>query len=357
MTLREYSTRLGNISDEQLQMALDRLDMGDLIRAEPISFGLFGQNLFITSTKGEFVLRGVPHYDWQFPTEKFFVEQLHRMTKAPVPYPYLYETATDIFGWSFVLMPRMRGLQIADHKIVSGLTWQDRQGIARALAKMLAEIQTLSWDYAGKYDSTTGKVQPTEQDYREWIVKRIRELLLIAHHTNGNTPTSDLVWAESIIASGSHVLHTPYQPCIVLEDYKEANTVVEHTENGWTVSGIFDLMTAHFGDGEADLARQVGTYLRENPTLADEFVQTDIQCKPIQVGFIERQQLYMLYDSVLIWAFWQEHAGGLPENKTLTFEQWANPFIAYWRKFKNIRTYNAAIIGSSFPSFKLIPLK
>ena len=100
-------------------------------------------------------------------------------------------------------------------------------------------------------------------------------------------------------------------------------------------------MTAHFGDGEADLSRQVGAYLRENPALADEFAQTYIQCKPIQIGFIERQQLYMLYDSILIWAFWQEHAGGLPEDKTLAFEQWATPFINYWDKFRNAQTWNA----------------
>jgi len=338
MTRREYSKRLGTISDQQLRMALHGFDLGDLVRAEPIPFGLFGQNLFISSTRGEFVLRGVPHYDWQFPTEKFFVEQLHRMTKAPVPYPYLYEAATDIFGWSFVLMPRMPGLQIADQKVVSSLTWQDRQGIAHALAKMLAEIQTLSWDYAGKYDAATGTVQPMEQDYREWIVRRIRELLQVAQNANGNTRTSDVEWAESIIANASDALQIPYQPCIVLEDYKEANTVVEPTEEGWRVSGIFDLMTAHFGDGEADLSRQVGTYLREHPGLADEFVNTYTQCRPIQLGFIERQGLYMLYDSALIWAFWQEHAGGLPEDKTLTFEQWANPFIVYWEKFKDMQT-------------------
>ncbi len=168
MTPKEYSKRLGTISDQQLQMALHRFDLGDLIRAEPVSFGLFGQNLFITSTKGEFVLRGAPHYDWQFPTEKVFVEQLHKMTKTPVPYPYLYETAINIFGWSFVLMPRMPGLQIPDNKVVSNLMWQDRKSIARALAKMLTEIQTLSWDYAGRYDATTGKVQPMEdRDYDE----------------------------------------------------------------------------------------------------------------------------------------------------------------------------------------------
>ena len=73
MTVREYSKRLGNISDEQLQSALNYFDLGKFLHAEPIPFGLFGQNLFVTSTVGDFVLRGVPHYDWQFPTEKFLL--------------------------------------------------------------------------------------------------------------------------------------------------------------------------------------------------------------------------------------------------------------------------------------------
>jgi NAD(P)-dependent dehydrogenase (short-subunit alcohol dehydrogenase family) len=97
-------------------------------------------------------------------------------------------------------------------------------------------------------------------------------------------------------------------------------------------SGVFDFMTAHFGDGEADLARQVGTYLRESPELADEFVQAYSDHKIVQPGFGKRQQLYMLYDSLLIWTFWQAHAGGLPENKTLNLEQWAGPFVTYWGK-------------------------
>jgi hypothetical protein len=41
----------------------------------------------------------------------------------------------------------------------------------------------------------------------------------------------------------------------------------------------------------------------------------------------------MLYDSLLIWTFWQAQAGGLPENKTLNLEQWAGPFVAYWENF------------------------
>src|ERR1051325_606338 len=144
MSIREYSKRLGTISDEQLQRALGHFDLGTFLYAEPIPFGLFGQNLFLTSTAGEFVLRGVPHYDWQFGTEKFFIEQLHEKTRVPVPHPYLLNPSTEIFGWPFVIMPKLSGLQLADPQIVSNLSMDERRAIAQALAAMLIEIQTLT---------------------------------------------------------------------------------------------------------------------------------------------------------------------------------------------------------------------
>ena len=334
MTIREYSQRLGNISDEQLQGALGYFDLGELLHAEPIPFGLFGQNLFVTSTVGEFVLRGVPHYDWQFPTEMFFTEQLHTKTRVPVPYPYRFNPSTEIFGWAFVIMPKMPGLQLADSQVVACLSMDERRGVARALAAMLIEIQTLTWGFSGRYNAANQMIEPMQQDYRSWIVQRIRELITQAQSYNDNTPATDAAWVENIIERTSHACLTPYQPCLVLEDYKEPNVVVTQDEAEWQVSGVFDFMTAHFGDGEADLARQVGTYLRETPELADEFVQVYLQGKVVQPGFSERQQLYMLYDSLIIWSFWQGHAGGLPEDKTLTLEQWAGPFVAYWEKYK-----------------------
>jgi len=84
----EYSKHLGLLSPGQFQAALDRFGLGNFLHAEPISFGLFGQNVFLTSTEGEFVLRGRPHFPWQFPTEQFFARQLHDRTKVPVPWPY-----------------------------------------------------------------------------------------------------------------------------------------------------------------------------------------------------------------------------------------------------------------------------
>jgi hygromycin-B 7''-O-kinase len=109
MAAREYSRRLGSIDDGQFRSALERFGLGEFVRAEPVAGGLFGQNVFVASTTGEYVLRGAPHYDWQLPAERFFARLLHERTRAPVPWPYLLDPGDDIFGWSYAVMPRMPG--------------------------------------------------------------------------------------------------------------------------------------------------------------------------------------------------------------------------------------------------------
>ena|GEM_PF-5010758 len=130
-TAREYSKRLGVLSQRQFQAALDRFDLGELVRAEPIPFGNFGQNVFLTSSEGEYVLRGVPHYPWQFLKERFFTQLLHERTPVPVPWPYMLDSSDDIFGWSYVIMPRMPGLQLIDPDVRRTLGAGDRHGIYR----------------------------------------------------------------------------------------------------------------------------------------------------------------------------------------------------------------------------------
>lgn len=48
----ETSKRLGPISRDQLSRALARFELGDLLTVEPVPFGLFGQNLFVSSSVG-----------------------------------------------------------------------------------------------------------------------------------------------------------------------------------------------------------------------------------------------------------------------------------------------------------------
>jgi len=330
-----YSKRLGAISPDQFQAALERLGLGDFVRAEPISSGLFGQNVFVTSTEGKFVLRGAPHYPWQFPTEQFFVEQMHQRTQVPVPYPYILERSEDIFGWSFAVMPRLEGVALMDEAVATGLTAEDRPAISRAMAQALVEMQSLTWDRAGKYDPETGSVQAFEGGYWAWVVERIRTKMSESVRYNDHTTDSDVRWAESVIAEAIPVFDSPYRPCVVHADYGEHNVVVMH-KDGWQVGGVFDWMTAHFGDGAADLSLSVTMYLGREPALADTFVQAYLEHKPARSGFVELQQVYMLNLKLSFWEYWQREKGRLPQDETgtLAFEQWAGPSVTYWEKYR-----------------------
>ncbi len=332
--VQEYTKRLGIIEPAQFQAALDRFDLGAFVAATPIPFGLFGQNVFVTSTRGEWVLRGCPHYDWQFPTEQFFAQLIHEQTHVPVPYPYLVDPETDIFGWSYVWMPRMPGIQLADETLVSQLSGDDRVGLARAMARTLAELHAIHSEYAGTYDYQTHRIRPFANDYREMIVENIRDLLATSESYNANTTVLDVAWVEQVIGDNQEAMHKPWTISLVLRDFKEANMVAQQHQGKWQISGVFDLMEAHFGDGESDLVRQVGHYLRTAPTYAGEFIQEYLRLRPVSNGFVERQQLYMLYDSLIIWSYFQRTEGGLPENKALSLKEWASPFVNYWKMFQ-----------------------
>jgi len=108
---------------------------------------------------------------------------------------------------------------------------------------------------------------PTHVPYNERVKAVIRNNLLRAQVYNAATTTAeDLRWVEDLIGDAQEALNEDFEPCMVMEDYKEGNLVVMQQEGRWQVSGIFDLMEAHFGDGEADLSRPIAEYLNEvNP--------------------------------------------------------------------------------------------
>jgi aminoglycoside phosphotransferase (APT) family kinase protein len=163
MNTQWYSPRLGSLSERQFQAALDRFQLGRLISAEPVRFGNMGQHVFLTSTQGNVVLRGAPLDAAQFACERWFMQQLHEYISVPVPWPYLRDRRRDIFGWDYILMPRLPGRSLADQQAKQGLPQEARQSIARALGETLAELHRLTWPCVGDYDLARDDIKPLER--------------------------------------------------------------------------------------------------------------------------------------------------------------------------------------------------
>jgi hygromycin-B 7''-O-kinase len=328
MNTRWYSPRLGRLSERQFQAALDRFQLGRLISAEPVRFGNMGQHVFLTSTQGSFVLRGAPFDTRQFPCERWFMQQVHEHTPAPIPWPYLLDRRSDIFGWNYILMPRLPGLSLADQEAKRHLSPEARQSIARALGVTLAELHTLTWPCVGDYDLARNGIKPLEQSYAEHVLARVREVLATCIRATARTTPADISWVEEVIAQEQDALHEPFGPCFVHGDYQETNVLVQGSGEQWQVSGVFDMYPG-FKDPESDLSRPLAAYLDERPPLAQEFLRAYSKHRPPRPGFEKRFPLYMLLERMSMWewaqrekrTWWDEH---------LTLREWVEPFtLAY----------------------------
>ncbi|HYD10403.1 MAG TPA: phosphotransferase [Acidimicrobiales bacterium] len=100
-----YGT-LGELSDAQLQAALDRFGLGRLVSAEAFTDGLFGKNVGIVADSGRWVLRGHPwpaHSDEQFRRERFWAASTRAHCDVPVPWPFHIEDDESLLGWPYQL--------------------------------------------------------------------------------------------------------------------------------------------------------------------------------------------------------------------------------------------------------------
>jgi hygromycin-B 7''-O-kinase len=326
MHTRWYSPRLGRLSEQQFQAALDRFQLGQLISAEPIRFGNMGQQVFLTSTQGNFVLRGAPFDATQFPCERWFMQQLHEHTRVPVPWPYLLDRQRDIFGWNYILMPRLPGLSLADQQAKQSLSPQARQSIARALGETLAELHSLTWPCVGDYDLARDGIKPLEQDSADDLLAHMHRALASGIRATAHTTPADVEWVEAVIAQAQDALHEPFQPCCVHGDYQESNVLVEESDGQWRVSGVFDLYPG-FADPESDLSRPLAAYLNERPALAQEFFRAYSQRRSLRAGWRERFPLYMLCERLAMWE-WAQREKRIWWDERLTLREWAEPFTS-----------------------------
>ena len=322
----DYGHRLGRLTGAQLQAAVNQFDLGRLVSAAPIPGGQFGQNVHLETDSGRWILRGCPHYDWQFPKERYFAHQIATRSGIPAPWPYLIESSRDLFGWSYALMPCLPGLQLSDPAVRERLTPSEEVSIAQGLATGLAGLHKLAWPHAGTYALEEYDVVPYAVSHRERVLGEIDYLVSQCVRLD-SLAGPDQRWLRRIVEHNGAALDVPFEPTLVHHDFTEANVVMSRGRTSWSVSGVFDLMEAYVGDPEEDLVRPLFIYVSRKPGLAADFLRAYVAHRPLRDDSARRLRLYMLRDCLLIWEFGhrfgKEQVARAPD-----FRTWAVPKVS-----------------------------
>jgi aminoglycoside phosphotransferase (APT) family kinase protein len=301
---KPISERLGVIERGQLQSALDVFDLGNLLDVERASEGLFGQNLFLevdsAGVRERWVFRGAPHWPHQFSREKYFVEIVHRVTRAPVPWPFHVDRDPSLFGWSYALMPRLPG---TPPSVLRDRVGEDeRREVARQIAAGLAEMHGAFTDEFGEYDPGRDAIAQ-ESSYEAWWMRSVERYRSRCLEIPDALDREDIAYIDALLADHGHALSVPFRPSVVHHDFKEGNIHVRRTVAGWKLSGIFDWMTAASGDAEQDLSRMASSLGVSGPGLVRVFLDAYRERRPLRDGARDRFRLYMLLDRLWIWEY------------------------------------------------------
>jgi len=291
---RIHSEGLGVIDGGQLQRACDLFDLGEVTKAEPASAGLWGQNVLLSTTTGEFVLRGKPQTPWQFSKEQLVATEISRRSTLPVPCPYHVSNDLEVFGWPFAVMPRLAGT-------MGARIWEEADAAAKlelaaAHGQALAQLHHATFDMPGPYDEATNAFVPVD-DFQRWTLERIEGLRARCRGIDALSEEAER-FIDELIASCSAALTERLVPVLVHHDFSLANTNYETTGSGYRATGVFDLGEAHIGDGEEDLIRFLFRRKRQERAA---FVSSYTNDHPLRAGASDRLSLYALADLLFMW--------------------------------------------------------
>lgn len=296
MNSRQYSERLGTLTGEQLQAAADRFGLGTVTGAEPASGGLFGQNVFLTTTDGEFVLRGNPHGHVQLTKERRVAKLIDERSSLPVPWPYDICDDPELFGWTYAVMPRLPGESAADLR--QAADEDGRVRLAAAMGEALARLHEAQSDFYGPYDAQLDDFIEMD-DFADWFLHRLEHWRNACRAVNALSAEAD-EYIDGLIEQHAHALDDAFTPVLVHHDFQPGNLNLERTPGGYEPTGVFDLMEAYIADGEEDLVR---TLWSVRPPEAEAFARAYVAHNPLRPGAAERLQLYMVCDWLVIWEY------------------------------------------------------
>jgi hygromycin-B 7''-O-kinase len=277
----QYSERLGVIDADQLQAVADEFGLGRVTAAEPAPGGLFGQVVFLTTTAGEYAMRGNPHGHVHLTKERRVAQLIHERSSLAAPWPYQVSENTEMFGSTYAVMPKLPG--------TNGEQWWDtgdaeqRIALATAFGEALARLHETTSPFFGPYDAGLDDFIAMH-NFPDWALHAEAELFI-----------------DTLIDQCAGALAEPFEPVLVHHDFQQSNLNLDESGAGFTATGVFDLFESYFGDGEEDLIRMLQNVQTDDERRA--FADAYTAHRPLRPGAAERLTLYALADFLVVWEY------------------------------------------------------
>lgn len=315
---RKYSERLGVIDPGQLFEVAEMFELGDVLSAEPMSGGLFGQNLALETTEGSFVLRGNPHGHTQLTKERCVADFIDERSSLPAPWPYEITDDTDIFGWTFAIMPRLPGE--SGEAIREAADDDQRVTLGTATGQALAMLHEATSDFFGPYDAQLDDFIEMDS-FPDWALHRFEHWRNACRSVNALSTEAEL-WLDELIEECAPALAVPFTPVLVHHDFKPGNLNFGRAGDGFEPSGVFDLFEAYIADGEEDVVRMLWSVERSE---REAFVKAYTEQHPFRDGAADRLALYAVCDWMVMWEYGRRHGIWFEDT---TFMESIGPIVA-----------------------------
>lgn len=319
---KRYSERLGVIEPEQLYEVAERFDLGDVTDAEPAAEGLFGQNVFLTTTSGRYVLRGNPHGHVQLTKERHVARFIHEHSSLPAPWPYEVCDDPELFGWTYAVMPMLPG--VSGERLWADADEEERLDIAAACGEALARLHESTTPFFGPYDGQMDAFVEME-DFTDWWLHRFEHWRRMARAVNSLSTDAER-FIDDLLERNIPALVEPFDPVLVHHDFKPGNLNLD-PDDAYEPTGVFDLFEAYLADGEEDLVRMLWVVKTDEERAA--FIDEYVAYRPFRRGAAERLELYALSDWMVIWEYGKRHGQWFGEE---TFVESMQPILANARK-------------------------
>jgi aminoglycoside phosphotransferase (APT) family kinase protein len=324
------TSQLGTISSRAMQCVFDQHQLGQVTHMQPAAGGSFRQVLEIASSSGHWIFKGAPLRPWQFYAEYFYTSLLHEKTALPVPWPYIHDTSCSVFDWDFALMPRLGGVELGDPAVWRGLALDEQHDLAVDMGKALASVAVVTAAEAGTYDFPARDIRPFAQGFASGLGTELGELIhQIREISPESIPERDVAWIEDGIADLLRHTTADSDPRLTMQDFKDQNMVGRSTENGWRISGLFDLGGLHFGDPAMGFCRQIAQFqtYEHGDDLARTFVGSAINHGMDASHLAQRVTGFAIHERLASWDWAKREGRDGIIGAASTFREWSEPVV------------------------------